>query len=103
MKFWSLPVSLHPFTLILFKGRPREMVLERSVDYGETWLPWQYYAKDCRDVYGIPASPDIGSDSEAVLCSQMYSDILPYSGGQVMFDVISRLVVVLIITMHRKY
>ena len=66
------------------------MVLERSTDSGVTWTVWQYFAKDCQVTYGIQGVENIGGDPQLVFCSQTYSDILPYTGGQVVFDVLNR-------------
>jgi len=32
-------------------GRPQQMVLDKSVDLGQTWTPLQYYNRSCQ--YGI--------------------------------------------------
>ncbi|KAF6021171.1 hypothetical protein EB796_020517 [Bugula neritina] len=71
-------------------ARPRSMVIERSIDNGVTWETWQYYSKDCLTFFNIPPSSSLGDDSQAIICSQSYSDTLPYSGGNVVFDVLSR-------------
>jgi len=65
------------------------MILDRSLD-GVSWLPWQYYSKDCQVSYDMTGDSSIGEDSQSIICSQQYSDILPYTGGTVEFDVISR-------------
>ncbi|XP_067943221.1 laminin subunit beta-4-like [Watersipora subatra] len=71
-------------------ARPRQVVLERSSDRGRSWSVWQYYAKDCLSAYKLEAALDIADNPEEVICSQAYSDILPYTGGQVIFDVLAR-------------
>ena len=31
---------------------PGGLILLKSADYGATWLPWQYFAQDCRATFG---------------------------------------------------
>ena len=52
-----LSVSLQPFhvayVLIKFANSPRPdlWVLERSVDFGQTYKPWQYFACEYTYIY----------------------------------------------------
>lgn len=32
--------------------KPDSMAIFKSMDYGETWHPFQYYSSQCRKVYG---------------------------------------------------
>ena len=70
-------------------SRPRSMILEKSTDFGQTWSTLQYYNKFCKMHYdqGIASSvPSSGPDT--VVCSQEYSNELPFSGGMVVFPVV---------------
>jgi len=43
--------QLQDDVVVVFKSaRPQEMVLEKSVDFGQTWSPLQYYNRQCRFV-----------------------------------------------------
>jgi len=58
--------------VIVFKsGRPQEMVLEKSVDFGQTWSPLQYYSRSCRSViltvYSRLALYDINIRQDCIL------------------------------------
>lgn len=36
--------------------KPDSLAIFKSMDYGQTWLPYQYYSSQCRRMYGRPAS-----------------------------------------------
>ncbi|KAJ8357150.1 hypothetical protein SKAU_G00199440 [Synaphobranchus kaupii] len=49
---WNKTVELTDDIVITFEsGRPEQMVLEKSLDYGRTWQPYQFYATDCLDAF----------------------------------------------------
>ncbi|KAK2143515.1 hypothetical protein LSH36_834g00055 [Paralvinella palmiformis] len=98
---WRKPLSVnitlsfdHVYELqnvikIRFKsGRPQKMTLLKSVDFGQTWTPLQYYQKNCDDRYaaGVPDNVT-ASDPKAVICTSRYSEDAPYVNGVVEFDV----------------
>lgn len=39
--------------IIFQSARPQRMLLEKSVDFGETWSSLQYYSRSCRSVWPI--------------------------------------------------
>jgi len=44
-------LQLQDDLVVVFKSaRPQHMVLEKSVDFGRTWSPLQYYNRSCRSV-----------------------------------------------------
>jgi len=50
--------------------RPDSLAIYKSLDYGKTWQPWQYYSSMCRRVYGRPTRTTIVSNNEQeALCS----------------------------------
>ncbi|KAG9266079.1 netrin-G2 isoform X1 [Astyanax mexicanus] len=52
---WNKSLELTDDIQITFEyGRPTVMVLEKSLNYGRTWQPFQYYADDCQDAFSIP-------------------------------------------------
>uniref|UniRef100_A0A4W6C6C8 Netrin G1 n=1 Tax=Lates calcarifer TaxID=8187 RepID=A0A4W6C6C8_LATCA len=48
--FWQ-STSWKKYPKALLSGRPEQMVLEKSLDYGRTWQPYQFYATDCLDAF----------------------------------------------------
>ena len=68
--------------------RPKQMVIERSRDFGKTWEAYQYYAKNCRSAYNMQADPPINTllTPFKQICSQKFSGEFPRSGGSVYFD-----------------
>lgn len=71
-------------------GRPQSMVLEKSLDNGQSWDVYQYFAQDC-SVFSMSASTVRQlNDPTEVICTEGYSNPLPHSGGIVEFDVSSR-------------
>ena len=70
-------------------SRPRSMVLEKSSDFGRTWSVLQYYNKYCRTYYDQGVASSVPSTApETVVCSQEYSNELPFSDGVVTFPVV---------------
>ena len=69
--------------------RPGVWVLEKSVDHGATWQPWQYFAgsdMECRRFFGVPAIEatymPIERDDQ-VICTTEFSKVLPLEGGEI--------------------
>ncbi|XP_076991904.1 laminin subunit alpha-3 isoform X2 [Tamandua tetradactyla] len=81
------------YVLIKFANSPRPdlWVLERSVDFGRTYLPWQYFAHskmDCLKQFGQEANMAIRQDDD-VLCTTEYSRIIPLENGEVVVSLIN--------------
>ncbi|XP_077868376.1 laminin subunit alpha-1-like [Saccoglossus kowalevskii] len=79
---------------ITFKsGRPQKMVILKSSNNGETWDPYQYYARDCVSAFGMEpkADPSDITDVTEVICTPAYSGSLPEKDGIVEFDLNFRL------------
>lgn len=70
--------------IITFKTfRPKAMYIERSFDFGKTWLPYRYFAESCKESFpDIPMGP-VKSLKEPVICQEKYSNVLPAIGGEV--------------------
>ncbi|KAI1904749.1 hypothetical protein AGOR_G00008900 [Albula goreensis] len=74
---WNKSLELTDDIQITFEyGRPTIMVLDKSLDNGRTWQPYQFYADDCMDAFGMP--PKKVSDLSAtnvtrVICTEQYS------------------------------
>ncbi|XP_052319093.1 netrin-G1-like isoform X2 [Oncorhynchus keta] len=49
---WNKTIELTDDIVLTFEsGRPEQMLLEKSLDYGKTWTPYQFYATDCLDAF----------------------------------------------------
>ncbi|KYO23327.1 netrin-G2 isoform B [Alligator mississippiensis] len=74
---WNKSIELTDDIVITFEyGRPTIMMLEKSLDNGRTWHPYQYYADDCMEAFGMPARRvrDLSTTSaNRVLCTEEYS------------------------------
>uniref|UniRef100_A0A2R8ZEU5 Laminin subunit alpha-3 n=1 Tax=Pan paniscus TaxID=9597 RepID=A0A2R8ZEU5_PANPA len=81
------------YILIKFANSPRPdlWVLERSVDFGSTYSPWQYFAHskvDCLKEFGREANMAVTRDDD-VLCVTEYSRIVPLENGEVVVSLIN--------------
>ncbi|XP_003784142.1 netrin-G1 isoform X2 [Otolemur garnettii] len=74
---WSKTIELTDNIVITFEsGRPDQMILEKSLDYGQTWQPYQYYATDCLDAFHMdPKSvKDLSQHTVLeIICTEEYS------------------------------
>uniref|UniRef100_A0A8C1XAF9 Netrin g2b n=1 Tax=Cyprinus carpio TaxID=7962 RepID=A0A8C1XAF9_CYPCA len=74
---WNKTLELTDDIQITFEyGRPTVMVLEKSLNFGRTWQPFQYYADDCVDAFKM--APRRARDLTAanvthVICTEQYS------------------------------
>uniref|UniRef100_A0A8C0I9R9 Laminin subunit alpha 3 n=1 Tax=Bubo bubo TaxID=30461 RepID=A0A8C0I9R9_BUBBB len=81
------------YILIKFANSPRPdlWILERSVDFGRTYTPWQYFAyskADCLERFGKEADLPVRRDSD-VLCTTEYSRILPLENGEIVVSLVN--------------
>jgi len=72
-------------------SRPRAMLILTSKDYGDTWNTLQVFAKDCEPYWRQGLHMGFTRDNpNAVVCTESYSSITPYSGGKVEFSARAR-------------
>ncbi|XP_067833792.1 laminin subunit alpha-3 isoform X2 [Heptranchias perlo] len=81
------------YVLIKFANSPRPdlWVLERSIDFGRTYNPWQYFAhskRDCEVLFGTRAHGRITRDDD-VVCTTEYSRILPLENGEIVISLVN--------------
>ncbi|XP_041363033.1 netrin-1-like [Gigantopelta aegis] len=68
-------------------ARPDSMAIYKSVDYGKTWIPFQYYSSECKKMYSKNAVAVVTKANEQeALCTEAYSNIDPLSGARVAFS-----------------
>ncbi|XP_073456624.1 netrin-G2 isoform X2 [Aquarana catesbeiana] len=74
---WNKTIELTDDIVVTFEyGRPTAMMLEKSLDYGRTWHPYQYYADDCIEAFGMNPKKVVNlnaSNVTRVLCTEDYS------------------------------
>ncbi|TRY95038.1 hypothetical protein DNTS_004676 [Danionella cerebrum] len=74
---WNKTLELTDDIHITFEyGRPTVMVLEKSLNFGRTWQPFQYYADDCVDAFNMPSRRvrDLNAaNATRVVCTEQYS------------------------------
>ncbi|XP_073720344.1 netrin-G1 isoform X6 [Misgurnus anguillicaudatus] len=74
---WNKTIELTDDIVITFEsGRPEQMVLEKSLDYGRTWQPYQFYATDCLDAFTMEPKTmrDITQHTLLdIICTEEYS------------------------------
>ncbi|XP_061406375.1 netrin-G1-like isoform X2 [Lethenteron reissneri] len=92
---WNKSVELTEDVVVTFaSARPEVMVLEKSLDYGRTWQPYQYYADDCVDAFGMEAqnSRELPrSAAQRVICTEEYSRAYVWEDAKtVRFEVTDR-------------
>lgn len=68
-------------------ARPDSMAIYKSVDYGSTWVPFQYYSSDCKKMYMKSSKTVVTKANEQeALCTEAYSNVDPLSGARVAFS-----------------
>ena len=67
-------------------ARPDSMAIFKSMDYGSTWIPFQYYSSDCKKMYKKSSKTIVTKVNEQdALCTEAYSNI-NISGARVAFS-----------------
>ncbi|XP_013983407.2 netrin-G2 isoform X5 [Salmo salar] len=74
---WNKSLELTDDIAITFEyGRPTLMVLDKSMDHGSTWQPYQFYADDCLESFNM-APKRVSDLSPAnitlVICTEQFS------------------------------
>ncbi|XP_048368049.1 netrin-G2-like isoform X2 [Sphaerodactylus townsendi] len=74
---WNKSIELTDDIVVTFEyGRPTVMMLEKSLDNGRTWHPYQYYADDCMEAFGMQARRVrelSATSSNRIICTEEYS------------------------------
>uniref|UniRef100_A0A8C5SYR3 Laminin subunit alpha 3 n=1 Tax=Laticauda laticaudata TaxID=8630 RepID=A0A8C5SYR3_LATLA len=81
------------YVLIKFANSPRPdlWVLERSIDFGRTYTPWQYFAyskADCWEHFRKEANSPLRKDND-VICTTEYSRIVPLENGEIVISLVN--------------
>lgn len=70
-------------------AKPDSIAIYKSMDYGKTWQPFQFYSGQCRKVYGRPNRAIITKANEQeALCtdSHRFNGVGPFSASRVAFS-----------------
>ncbi|XP_070991176.1 netrin-G2-like isoform X5 [Oncorhynchus clarkii lewisi] len=74
---WNKSLELTDDIAITFEyGRPTLMVLDKSMDHGRTWQPYQFYADDCLESFNMAPKrvPDLSpANITLVICTEQFS------------------------------
>ncbi|XP_053485634.1 laminin subunit alpha-3 isoform X1 [Ictalurus furcatus] len=81
------------YIIVKFANSPRPdlWVLERSVDHGKTFTPWQYFAhlkQDCIERFGKEPNIRIVGDDDQI-CTTEYSRIVPLENGEIFVSLVN--------------
>ncbi|BFY99968.1 hypothetical protein BsWGS_03008 [Bradybaena similaris] len=71
--------------------RPGVWVLERSLDFGRTYQPWQYFAdtpSDCINFFNTTADQPLVTDNQ-IICTTEFSKIVPLSNGEIVVSLVN--------------
>ncbi|XP_076046327.1 laminin subunit alpha isoform X4 [Oratosquilla oratoria] len=71
--------------------RPGVWALERSIDNGESYTPWQYFADtrgDCERYFGEESLKPITKDDD-VNCITHFSKVVPLEGGEIVVSLLN--------------
>lgn len=68
-------------------AKPDSMAIFKSMDYGNSWIPIQYYSSNCKKMYHkSPRTVVSKANEQEALCTEAYSSIDPLSGARVAFS-----------------
>ncbi|KAM7415426.1 hypothetical protein PAMA_017779 [Pampus argenteus] len=74
---WNKSLEVVDDIVITFEyGRPTSMIMEKSLDKGGTWQPYQFFADDCMEAFGMSpkqVSDLTPSNLTRVICTEQYS------------------------------
>ncbi|KAM9794784.1 netrin-G2 isoform 1-T1 [Syngnathus typhle] len=74
---WNKSLELTDDIHVTFEyGRPTVMILDKSLDHGQSWQAYQYYADDCLENFNMPAKRvhDLTpANVTRVICTEQYS------------------------------
>ena len=85
------PMLFESLTIIWSTPRPSAMIIERSSDFGNTWVPYRFFATSCLNFFMINATmimPDTILDSTEAVCTEMEGTFFPTSGSEVVVHVL---------------
>nr|AMY99575.1 netrin [Novocrania anomala] len=68
-------------------ARPDSMAIYKSMDYGKSWVPFQFYSSACKNMYGkSPRGVITKANEQEAICKDVHGNIDPPSGARVAFS-----------------
>lgn len=97
--WWSQPTANATLTLALGRRmeilyvalrfcspRPESLAIYKSMDYGRSWVPFQFYSSHCWRRYHLPPTTTIVKSMEhEAVCIEAQTALKPLTGGLVAF------------------
>ena len=69
------------------KLKPDSISILKSMDYGKTWVPFQFYSSDCRNVYNRPLKAKITQANEQeATCTDQHLQSSPFNTNRIGFS-----------------
>uniref|UniRef100_A0A672GW78 Netrin 1b n=1 Tax=Salarias fasciatus TaxID=181472 RepID=A0A672GW78_SALFA len=67
--------------------RPESMAIYKSMDYGKSWVPFQFYSTQCKKMYNRQQKAAITKQNEQeAICTDSHTDMHPLTGGLIAFS-----------------
>uniref|UniRef100_A0A1A8BKD6 Netrin-1 n=1 Tax=Nothobranchius kadleci TaxID=1051664 RepID=A0A1A8BKD6_NOTKA len=67
--------------------RPESMAIYKSMDYGKSWVPFQFYSTQCKKMYNRQNKAAITKQNEQeAICTDSHTDMHPLTGGLIAFS-----------------
>lgn len=81
------PMLFESLTIVWSTPRPSAMIIERSSDFGDTWIPYRFYATNCNNSFfmldSVVITPDTILLSTDAVCTTINSSFFPLMNGTV--------------------
>lgn len=67
--------------------KPDSLAIMKSMDYGKTWIPFQFYSSECKKVYNRPLKAKITQANEQeAICSDQHLQSSPFNTNRIGFS-----------------
>nr|XP_061829845.1 netrin-1-like [Nerophis lumbriciformis] len=67
--------------------RPESMAIYKSMDYGKSWVPFQFYSTQCKKMHNRQNKAVITKQNEQeAICTDSHTDMHPLTGGLIAFS-----------------
>ena len=73
--YFSLIFKVFQVQIMFYSPPAKGIKIERSIDGGKTYTPWQYYAEDCTRMFGLVNNGAL-TQADSVNCLQIIRYIL---------------------------
>ena len=80
------PMLFDSLRIVWSAPRPSAMIIERSSDFGENWIPYRFFATSCENFFMLDSTiirPDEIFNSTEAVCTIMDSSVFPFMDSEV--------------------